>query len=214
MPPRPLRPIQAFTIIEMLTVLAIIGILAAILIPTVTGSTTSAKRAKTKVQFAQWATAIEGFRQEYGYYPSFGLAPDFDFDDGKINESAYLDSKLFVETLSGRPINSAAMGANGNTKRITFCTFGSGELTSDSDPRLQDAFGNKEFVVLMDRNQDGMIRVRTGSAADDYTDSDAAPDVRTASNTVVPSPVSTSVPIRAGVAIYSAGDGQQPVKSW
>jgi hypothetical protein len=66
---------------------------------------------------------------------------------------------------------------------------------------------------LMDLNQDGMIRVRSGTA-DDYTGALDAPAVVSTNGTVVASPVSTSVPIRAGVAIYSAGDGTQALKSW
>src|SRR5688572_32855944 len=61
----------AFTLVEMLTVIAIIGILAAILIPTTSSARTSARKAKTRGQFAQWSAAIEAFRQEYGYYPTF-----------------------------------------------------------------------------------------------------------------------------------------------
>ena len=60
-----------FTLIELLTVIAILGILAAILVPTTSSARTAAKKAKTRGQFAQWAGAIEAFRQEYGYYPTF-----------------------------------------------------------------------------------------------------------------------------------------------
>src|SRR6476646_813608 len=64
------RP-AGFTLIELLTVIAIIGILSAILIPTTSSARTAAKKAKTRGQFAQWGAAIEAFRQEYGYYPTF-----------------------------------------------------------------------------------------------------------------------------------------------
>ena len=65
-----------FTLIELLVVIAIIGILAAILIPTTSSVRISAKRAKTKVQFSQWAAAMEQFRQDYGYYRITGRIDD------------------------------------------------------------------------------------------------------------------------------------------
>ena len=65
------RRAAGFTLIELLTVMAILGILAAILVPTTSAARVAAKKAKTRGQFAQWGAAIEAFRQEYGYYPTF-----------------------------------------------------------------------------------------------------------------------------------------------
>jgi len=64
-------PVGGFTLIEVLVVIALIGIFAAILITAASGVRDSASRARGKVQFAQWAAAIEAFRGEYGHYPQF-----------------------------------------------------------------------------------------------------------------------------------------------
>src|SRR5258708_34971588 len=61
---------SAFTLLELLTVIAVIGILAALLFPGIRSARVSANKAKTRVQFNQWAAALEGFRSEYGYYPA------------------------------------------------------------------------------------------------------------------------------------------------
>lgn len=213
----PLRG-RGFTIIEMLVVLGIISILAAILIPTLTGATVSAKKAKTRVQFAQWITAIEGFRQEYGFYPDFvqagfGTLPFG--GDGIINSAT--DARLFVETLSGRRLDGTALDDDdpapngwdaGNTKGIAFCSFSTNELIgSPPQVSLQDAFGNPEIVCLIDSNYDGMIRF-----ADPNEDYSSLPQVKG----LAPPPPPGNV-IRASVIFYSPGAGQSAsdiVKSW
>lgn len=195
---------------------SVIAILMAIIIPAIGGAQNSAKRAKTRVQFSQWSAAIEQFRQEYGYYPAFdnnGGHAASAFTDGKINVPAR--SERFVQTLSGRmldggPLTSSTGGfAAGNTKGIAFCAFGADSLSSSSD--LLDAFGNTETVVLLDRNLDGLIDVDAGL---DYPTT-APPTV---SSTTTGKSVAVVFPdagyIRAGVAFYSAGDGQTPVTSW
>ena len=201
---------------EVLMVVAVISILVAIIIPAIGGAQTSAKRAKTRVQFSQWSAAIEQFRQEYGYYPAFGNAggdAGSAFDDGRINLPAR--SVRFVQTLSGRKLDGSALTADsggfaaGNIKGIPFCAFSADSLSPSND--LLDAFGNTEIVVLLDRNLDGVIDVEAG------------PDFPATAPLTVPSettgdPVAVDLPevgyIRAGVAFYSAGDGQRSVTSW
>ena len=149
----------AFTIIELLTVIAVIGILAAILIPTVSSVRRSAAKARTKVQFSQWAAAIEAFRSEYGYYPQFDAS-------NKVNGGAGSSGEhLFHDILAGRrrdfsPLASGSTAANQNRKRIAFYAFGEGEFTGTDAAIanvLQDASGNTDIAVLVDRNLDGRI---------------------------------------------------------
>jgi prepilin-type N-terminal cleavage/methylation domain-containing protein len=169
-----------FTLIELLTVIAIIGILAAILVPTTSSARTAAKKAKTRGQFAQWGAAIEAFRQEYGYYPTFettgaGL--------NKVNGNTVGGTNLaathrFYETLVGTRRDGVALPTTmtgtplppqaQNLRRIQFITFTEADLvpvattdTSLSTKRglIRDAFDNTDIAVLVDRNLDGSIKV-------------------------------------------------------
>lgn len=150
------RRAAAFTLIELLTVIAVIGILAAILIPTVSSVRHSATKARVKVQFNQWAAAIEAFRGEYGYYPRF--------TNHKINDGAgAAGDHLFHDILAGRRRDGSALGAAAaaqNRKRIAFYDFGESDfapLDSATPGLIQDAAGNTEIAVLVDRDLDGMI---------------------------------------------------------
>jgi prepilin-type N-terminal cleavage/methylation domain-containing protein len=205
---------QGFTLLEVLMVVAVIGILVAIIIPALGGAQTSAKRAKTRVQFSQWSAAIEQFRQEYGYYPAFQASGTGAFTDGLVNSDE--KSRRFIETLTGRRVDGTALVSGdpgllaGNTKRIAFCSLGGDDVSSGG--RIQDAFGNVQIAVIMDRNLDGSIDVTAAGA--DYN-STAPPTTITsidARSVAVTFPSSNR--IRAGVAFYSAGDGQTAVTSW
>lgn len=207
-------PAGGFTIIELLAVIAVIAILASILIPVIGGAQNSAKRQKTRVQFSQWATAIEAFRQEYGFYPDFSAIAGNRIDDAT-------DAEVFVQTLSGRQVNGAAMeGASiygitaGNRKRIGFCTFSSADLTSEASPKLQDAFGNTQIAVLMDKNLDGMIGIGVGTVPTDYPLAGVPEVSASAGGAALPKPFGEGDTVRAGVIFYSAGDGNSLVKSW
>ena len=203
----------AFTLVELLAVVAVIAILTGILVPTLGAARTSALKAKTRVQFSQWAAAFEQFRLEYGYYPSTGT-------DGKLATAA--DALKFVRTLSGRnPDVVNAADLNGNFKRIPFCVFtdadfhdpdrsGNGVDYSGNE-LLCDAFGHTEIGVLIDRNGDGFIK-----SADDGPVAAVRGPAGGASFT----PDETDLPaagIRAGVLFYSAGRGASPadlIRSW
>lgn len=196
--------------------MAVIAILAGILVPTLGAARTSALKAKTRVQFSQWAAACEQFRQEYGYCPPAGA-------DGKLATAA--DTLKFVRTLSGRnPDGSAVTNVadlNGNTKRITFCAFAEADFLDPDRPDggadysgnelLCDAFGNTEIGLLMDRNGDGLVK-----PGDDGT----AAAVRGSPGAASFIPDEADLPatgIRASVLFYSAGRGASPadlILSW
>lgn len=182
------------TLVELLTVIAVISILISILIPTVSTVRTSARRAKAKIILTQWATAIETFRQEYGFYP------DFSFNtDGLIDSAAKSDE--FFEALSSRKPDGTQSDPPpaGNSKQIAFYTFSESEI--DESDRIADEFDAIRFGVLIDKNYDGIIKVATGSG-DDYS---AFPNIGFGTSDAPPGWPADG--LRAGVAIYSPGPG-------
>ncbi len=149
-----------FTLIELLTVIAIIGILAGIIIPVVGSVRESANKTKTKTMFSQWATALENFRQEYGYYPAA------DPESGKTDLSNEGDRAKFFHWLTGEDI-SGYEGEPANRRGMSFYSFSESELlspdstTTDFDiknnPPIYDTFGNDTIHIVVDRDRDGII---------------------------------------------------------
>jgi prepilin-type N-terminal cleavage/methylation domain-containing protein len=148
----------AFTLIELITVIAVIGILAAILIPTVSGVRHAANKATARVQFKQWAAALEAFRSEYGYYPALDAS-------NKVNGGATPTDHLFHDALAGRRRDGSALVSGSvpalqNPRLVSFYRFPESDFSSaDSGPPelLCDAFGNTDIAVIVDRNLDGVI---------------------------------------------------------
>lgn len=187
--------------------MAVIGLLAAILFPSLGAARQSANRAKTKVQFNQWAAAIESFRSEYGYYPAFDAT---NLVNGGATTTLNGDH-LFHDILTGRKRDGSAASTatataagSQNRKRIAFYSFSDRELTAadSSFPYLlKNALENLSIAVLVDRNLDGKI---------DTSDYATFPAVALADGTTArPSSggTTTDIPasgVRAGVIFYCA----------
>jgi general secretion pathway protein G len=60
---------SGFTLIELLLVLVILGILAAIVVPKFSGRTEQARITAAKTQLSSFATALDAFEVDNGYYP-------------------------------------------------------------------------------------------------------------------------------------------------
>jgi prepilin-type N-terminal cleavage/methylation domain-containing protein len=205
---------KGFTLIELLTVIAIIGILAAIIIPTTGAVRTSAKKAQTKSQFSQWASAFTLFKQEYGYYPKFGSS-------GSFVLSSNTDAEKFAGTLTGRNLDGVQSTSvpteanlNGNRKKLSFYSISDNEILGTGGSRLlTDAFGNPEIGIIVDSNGDGRITSADG-APGSVRSADSGSFTPTTSGTNADIPAAG---VRAGVIIYSAGKGSsgpsRPVSS-
>lgn len=189
-----------FTLLELLTVIAVIGLLAAMLFPALRSSRVAANQARTKVQFSQWAAALEGFRSEYGYYPAFDATA---LVNGGAT-SAITGDHLFHDILAGRKRDGSALLPSGpaatqNRKLIGFYSFSDADFTPASSPTpnlLRDAFDHTAIAVLVDKNLDGVIQV--GS---DYP---ALPAV----NGLVPGALDfPATGVRAGVIFYAPAPG-------
>ena len=234
------RPVAAqqseaagFTVIELLTVVAIIGILAAILVPTVSSAGVSAKKAKTRAQFSQWAAGFEQFRQEYGVYPTF-------FPNAAqkvVNQGATTQANgihLFHDTMAGvrrdgsqlpaTPLTGNPLPAQAqNSRRVRFITFTDQDMVTQADTAagraatnrlnfIRDAFYNTSIAVITDTNLDGMINGRdTNGGYPPVEISGLTTTIRPTgtgqSTTNLGLTTATTGGIRAGVIFYCAPPG-------
>ena len=185
--------LTGFSLVELLAVIAIIALLVAIMVPTTAAVRVTAKRAKTRVQFGQWAGAMEQFRQEYGYYPAI------DGGSGGKVVAEFFSGALTGMTLDGRSPASTDHLA-GNAKQLRFYNIGESEMNA-ARTELADAFGNTDMAVIYDRDGDGMIGPADGEVV-------AVRGVGAASPLVPASDdLNLGTGVRAGVIFYSAGNG-------
>lgn len=192
----------AFTLLELLSVIAVIGIMAALLVPSINAARVSANKAKTRVQFNQWAAAIEGFRSEYGYYPALHSS-NLVNPPAQTTDPATLH--LFHDILAAKRRDGSALpvyttSTNSqfpeaqNRKLISFYSFAVPDFTSTN--LLCDAFGNTEIAVLVDRNLDGVIR-----AGSDFTELPAVGGITPGGGDF------PAAGVRAGVVFYAPAPG-------
>jgi len=151
--------IKGFTLIELLMVIAIIAILAGILIPSIGAVRKQANIAASKSQLSQYVNAIQLFKGEYNFFPTFGQSPS-----GESYEiSLANDSTEFVETLSGRDTDGNKTTTGGNRRQIGFHSFSETEfyLQADDtidDTQLADRFNNTNLKIVIDGDGNGIVK--------------------------------------------------------
>ena len=97
------RPaLQAFSLMELLTVIAIIGLLAAMLVGLYPLASRKMKESATRAQLNQLVSAIESFKNEFGYYPPDNVVSVV---NGFTNVNPYVN-QLFYELTGVTVINS------------------------------------------------------------------------------------------------------------
>ncbi|MCH8475367.1 MAG: type II secretion system GspH family protein [Opitutales bacterium] len=196
------RP-RGFTLIELLVVVAVLGILAAISFPVFSAVQNRARVSQTRSQFNQYITAMEGYRSEYGYYPTFRLFTELDTPlsgDHHVRLNEFPNRReIFSVSLTGRRLNGERVSddsflgrAQANPRRHEFYEFSESEFNVDGE--FVDAFGNPDIRIVIDTDYNGQI------SADALNGLSLDQDF-----------------IRTGVAIYSVGNpnaGFPEVRSW
>ena len=151
---------RGFTLIELLVVVAVIGILTAIAFPVFSGVRNQARVTQTRAQFNRYITAMEAFRSEYGYYPTFTLPGTAINGDHHLAINATIVSReAFSTSLTGRELNGnrpRELLRPLNPKEITFLSFSESEV---EDNRIVDAFGNNDIRVIIDKNYNDRLSV-------------------------------------------------------
>jgi prepilin-type N-terminal cleavage/methylation domain-containing protein len=145
--------IKGFSLLEMITVLAIVAIITSLMVVGVSAHKEAVLTAKTRVQFMNYASAINMYCREYGDLPSFFR------DEELIPLCEGNNSETFVKILSGLLPNGRQLSATErqqlNPLGKTFYNFPNDEFFVKSDgvrdrTVLADAFNNKNIFVIVE----------------------------------------------------------------
>jgi prepilin-type N-terminal cleavage/methylation domain-containing protein len=163
---------KAFTLIELLIVIAIIGIMAGLLLPTVSAALRNVKASNSKNFMVQLASAIEGYKTEYGYYPKFLL------EKNRVNLNEGNNVDYIVKSLTGRDVEGKALSTsdrNEYNRRIQpFFDFGDHLVKGgDGKYKIVEAFGNPNIYICVDSSgviKSGYPTISDGISQDTFKD--------------------------------------------
>ncbi|NBX02426.1 prepilin-type N-terminal cleavage/methylation domain-containing protein, partial [bacterium] len=199
---------RGFTLIELLAVIAIIGILAAILFPAVSAVRKRAKIATSQTTFQQWCTAVNRYKNTYGFYPNIGGGGTSTYDTSadsvfKLEDGTGLK---FIQAMQGKSASGKSLDptqrTNYNRNAESFCAFAKDDFISygsdvDSKGLLCDRFGNINIRLIFDTDSTGSIkRITSGILA-------KLPDDLSSAKSENQSGIDTTVGIPARVIIFT-----------
>jgi prepilin-type N-terminal cleavage/methylation domain-containing protein len=141
---------RAFTLIELLIVIAIIGILMSLLFPAVNSAIDAARKAQSKNDVTQIATAVIAYETEYGKLPTGGASGDVTKDvDGDL-----MKILTGVTGNTNNPREIVFLEAN-QAKRGKSGTNASGAFV---DPwSILETGGDTPYKITMDGSYDNSI---------------------------------------------------------
>jgi len=158
---------RGFTLIELLAVIAIIGILAAILFPAVSAVRKRAKIATSQTTFQQWCTAVNRYKNTYGFYPNIGGSNKYDTAADSFFKLEDGTGLKFIQAMQGKSASGKSLNptqrTNYNRNAESFCAFAKDDFISygsdvDTKGLLCDRFGNINIRVLFDTDSTGSIK--------------------------------------------------------
>ena len=148
---------RAFTLVELMIVISIIGILVGMLTPMISNAQKNAVKTTSKALFTNMVTALERYKDEYGYFPSFLTQRDrTNLDDGSYSEN-------FVKAVTGMDPDGKQLSQSDrrefNRKGRKFMEFSNANLIQKNGTqwRIVDGFGNPNIYVCVDGDGDGFI---------------------------------------------------------